>query len=59
MRKKLIYLTLALAALAAAQAGIAPVSAAPPGCETYCCPNDPGRCVTCCPNKPCPRLYCP
>ena len=35
MRKKLICLTLALAALAAAQAGIAPVSAAPPGCDTY------------------------
>lgn len=58
MRTKLIRLTLALAALAAAQLGIFPSPAAEATtCSNIrvCCP-DTGVCYTCC--RPCP-IQCP
>jgi hypothetical protein len=59
MRKKLVYLTLALAALAAAQTGVAPVpSAEAAACIQICCPPPSTQCFTCC-RRPCPRPYCP
>jgi hypothetical protein len=57
MRKKLVYLTLALAAFAAAQTGLTPVSSAEAACFQICCSDFPTRCVTCCPR--CPPLFCP
>lgn len=57
MKKKLLMLTLALAAAAGAHLSTASVEAAPAGCVKYCCPAGT-PCVTCCPGKPCPRLAC-
>ena len=63
MRKKLIYLTLALAATAASVA-VKPASAdKPTTCRQVCCANAPTICTECCVTKDgaeiCGFLRCP
>lgn len=55
MRKRLIRLTLAVAALAATQLGLFAAPAAEAACPTFCCPGT-SICYTCC--RPCP-IQCP
>ena len=64
MRKKLIYLTLSLAAVAGAQAGLKPAEAAKPTrCWQVCCATAPTICTTCCVTRDgaeiCGILNCP
>ena len=56
MRRKLIYLILALAAAAAAS--VMPMSKAEAACKKICCPGEPPICITCC-SQPCPTIVCP
>lgn len=57
MNKKLLMLTLALSAAAAAS-GLFSAPQAEAACKKVCCPNDPTLCIECC-NRPCPVLRCP
>lgn len=64
MRKKLVSLTLALAAFAGAQATVKPVAAdKPTTCRTVCCVTAPTVCTQCCTTKDgaetCGFLRCP
>lgn len=64
MRKKLVYLTLALAAVAGAQATVKPAAAdKPTTCRQVCCPNAPTLCTECCTTRDgaeiCGILRCP
>lgn len=63
MRKKLIYLTLALAATASSMA-VTPADAdKPTTCRQVCCPNAPTICTECCTTRDgaeiCGILRCP
>lgn len=55
--RKVLKLTLALAALAGAGTGLFSPKLAEAACPRYCCPNAPTRCAPCC-FKPC-DLNCP
>lgn len=64
MRKKLVSLTLALAAVAGVQATVNTAAAEKPTtCRTVCCANAPTICVQCCTSKDgaeiCGPLRCP
>lgn len=54
--RKVLKLTLALAALAGAGMGLFPPKRAEAACPTYCCPGTT-RCITCC-TRTC-DLNCP
>jgi hypothetical protein len=58
LRKKLLMLLLALAALAGAGTGLFSPQPADAACPTYCCPGYPNICVTCCRPWQC-DLNCP
>lgn len=57
MKKKIVFLALALTTVLGAQ-----LSAAPPPedqCFTFCpCPNNPTFCMTCCRYSVCPQPLC-
>ena len=55
MKKKLVFLLVALAAAAGAHLTAAPAEAA--RCNTYCCPGTT-YCITCCTGQVCPDLAC-
>ncbi|HEX4960642.1 MAG TPA: hypothetical protein VF173_07365 [Thermoanaerobaculia bacterium] len=58
MRKKLVFLVLALATAAGAalSAPRAEALSIPTHCVTTCC--DDGRCLTCCPHQYCLDIAC-
>jgi hypothetical protein len=58
MRKKILFLILALVAFAGAGVGLFSPSPAEAACWTYCCPDAPSVCVTCCKPGWC-DLNCP
>ena len=47
MRRKILFLILALAAVGA-ELGLLSPSRAEAACFRYCCPDAPTRCITCC-----------
>jgi hypothetical protein len=55
--RKVLKLTLALAALAGAGTGMLSPKRAEAACFRYCCPDLPTRCTTCC--SPKCDLNCP
>ena len=57
MRKKIMLLLVALAALAGASTGLFSPKPAEAACFTYCCPGTT-RCITCCNPRFC-ELNCP
>lgn len=57
MKKKILFLTLALTTVLAAQLSAGPPD--PNDCFTFCpCPNDPTFCMTCCRWSVCPQPLC-
>ena len=58
MKKKILFLAIALTTALGAQLSAQRPPFDPGECSTFCCPDDPTRCVTCCTGTVCPAPPC-